>query len=159
MAIIVCAIQVSPAQTAIPLYALVDVLVKNAALSITKQNVTIILLLHAFKNHVQTINIALWLVSLQHVNENLQKMIQFFKWNLKLRLMLKFKLMIKLKLVAISLVKYRIGQSQFAIQGFPVQTVIRLYALIDVLTNRVESSIIMHTVTQIFKSRFLKKNF
>ena len=43
--------------------------------------------------------------------------------------------------------------------GFPVQTVIRLYALIDVLANCVESSIIMHTVTQIFKSRFLKKKW
>ena len=71
MAIIVYAIKVSPAQTAIPSYALVDVLVKSVAFSIIKQNVTIILPLHAFKNHVQTINIALWLVPLQHVSATL----------------------------------------------------------------------------------------
>ena len=71
MAIIVYAIKVSPAQTAILLYALVDVLVKSVALSITKQNVTTILPLHAFKNHAQTINIALWLVPLQHVSATL----------------------------------------------------------------------------------------
>ena len=71
MAIIVYAIQVSLAQTAIPSYALVDVLVNSVALSIIKQNVMIILQLHAFKNHVQAINIALWLVPLQHVSATL----------------------------------------------------------------------------------------
>ena len=70
-AITVYAIQVSPAQTAIPSYALVDVLVNSVALSIIKQNVMIILQLHAFKNHVQAINITLWLVPLRHVSATL----------------------------------------------------------------------------------------
>ena len=65
---IVYAIQVSLDRNVKLLYALADVLVNYVALSIIKLIVTIIPQFHAFKNHVQTISIALWLVPTQHVS-------------------------------------------------------------------------------------------